>query len=66
MRKLKLIIKWYLIGITAAGFFLVMLILIGNIKHPESPKKYHNVPQIILGFGAFAGIVAYAGFGKME
>lgn len=66
MKTIKQILKWYLIGITFAIFIIAMLIMVDTLKTPTSHlmlQNYHNIPKVVFGFGAFFGLVAYAGFG---
>jgi hypothetical protein len=67
MKIIKQILKWYLIGITSSIFILIMLILTARLSNPfDTLNEYHNIPQIIFGFGAFFGLVAFAAFGQPQ
>ena len=67
MKLIKQILKWYLIGITTSIFILVMLILSARLSNPfDTLNEYNNIPQIIFGFGAFFGLVAFAAFGQPQ
>jgi len=66
MKLIKQILKWYLIGVVFATFFLALIVLTENVIHISKPHEYHNIPQIIFGFGAFFGLVAFAAFGQPQ
>lgn len=68
MKLIKQILKWYAIGIIAITFFLIMFILTERVSNgfDINLNEYHNIPQVIFGFGAFFGLVAFAGFGQPQ
>jgi hypothetical protein len=66
MKLIKQILKWYSIGVAFAILFVGLIVLTENVIHISQPHEYHNIPQIIFGFGIFTGIVAYAGFGQPQ